>query len=152
MRAYAALGVRFEDPRRATIMLGTEVWKPALLELGAGAIVGRHCLLDARGGLRLGRSVNVSSYARFMSAKHELDDPDFGATFEPIDVGDRVWIALGATVLGGVTIGEGAVVAAGAVVTSDVPPFTVVGGVPAAALRERERELRYELGYRPNWL
>lgn len=152
MRAYAALGVRLEDPRRCVIMLGTEVWKPSRLEIRSGTTVGRQCLLDARGGLRLGRSVNVSSHARFMSAKHEIDDPDFVATFEPIDVGDRVWIALGATVLGGVTIGEGAVVAAGAVVTSDVAPYTVVGGVPAVSLRMRDRRLRYELDYRPNWL
>jgi acetyltransferase-like isoleucine patch superfamily enzyme len=135
----------------ATIMLATEVWSAPRLAIGARSIVGRHCLLDARGGIRLGRDVNVSSYTRFMSAKHIVDDPGFVAAFEPIVVGDRVWIALGATILGGVTIGEGAVVAAGAVVTRDVEPYAVVGGVPARKLRERSRELDYELGYRPLW-
>ena len=152
MRLYETLGVRFEDVRRATIMLRTEVWAPTLLELGAGATVGRHCLLDARGGIRLGRSVNVSSYARFMSAKHRTDDPGFVAEFRPIEVGDRAWVALGATVLGGVAIGEGAVVAAGAVVSRDVEPYTIVGGVPARPIGERTRQLDYELTYRPNWL
>ena len=70
---------------------------------------------------------------------------------EPIVIGDRVWIGMNATVLGGVTIGEGAVVAAGSVVTKDVPPFTVVGGVPARPIKDRERELTYRLAYRPNW-
>jgi putative colanic acid biosynthesis acetyltransferase WcaF len=152
MRAYRAAGVRLEDPASGIIMRGTEVFHPHRLELGQRTIVGRHCLLDARGGIRLGRDVNVSSYTRFMTAKHVIDDPDFGATYDPVVVGDRVWIALGATILGGVEIGEGAVIAAGAVVTRDVAPFMVVGGVPAAPLRERARDLHYRLSYRPNWL
>jgi putative colanic acid biosynthesis acetyltransferase WcaF len=152
MRCYALAGVQLEDPQTGAIMLGTEIWAPRRLSLGAHTIVGRSCLLDARGGLRLGRSVNISSYTRLMTAKHVIDDPDFDAMFEPIVVEDRVWIALGSTVLGGVRVGEGAVVAAGAVVTSDVDPFTIVGGVPARPIGTRNSELRYELSYRPNWL
>lgn len=53
--------------------------------------------------------------------------------------------------LGGVRIGEGAVVAANATVTADVAPFTIVGGTPAVAIGERTRDLRYHLDYRPNW-
>lgn len=56
---------------------------------------------------------------------------------QPFTVGDRVWIATGSIVIAGVTIGEGAVVAAGSVVTRDVPPWIVVGGVPALGIRER---------------
>jgi acetyltransferase-like isoleucine patch superfamily enzyme len=152
MRIYQAFGVRLEDPSSGVIMLRTEVYAPRRLELGRGTVVGRHCLLDARGGIRLGRDVNVSSHTRFMTAKHLIDDPGFDAEFAPAVVGDRVWIALGATILGGVTIGEGAVVAAGSVVTRDVEPFTVVGGAPARPIRQRSRDLRYHLGYRPNWL
>ncbi len=151
MRAYAALGVTFEDARSSVIMLGTEVEKPSRLSIGARSIIGGRCLLDARGGLTIGRSVNITGTVRFMSAKHDVRDPDFAAVFEPIVVGDRAWVALGATVLGGVTIGEGAVVAAGAVVTKDVAPYAIVGGTPAVQLGERPRGLRYELGYRPNW-
>jgi serine acetyltransferase len=151
MAALELAGVRLEERRTTTVMLGTEVWSAPRVEIGARSIVGRHCLLDARGGIRIGRDVNISSYTRFRTAKHVIDDPGFDAVYEPIVVGDRVWIALGATVLGGVTLGEGAVVAAGAVVTGDVEPYAVVGGVPARKRRERSRDLHYELGYRPYW-
>jgi acetyltransferase-like isoleucine patch superfamily enzyme len=151
MRALAAAGARLEDVRSTTVMLGTEVWSVGRLEIGARTVVGRHCLLDARGGIRIGRDVNITSYTRMMTAKHLIDDPDFDAVYEPIVIGDRAWIAMGATILGGVTVGEGAVVAAGAVVTSDVEPYAVVGGTPARKLRERSRDLRYELQYRPVW-
>jgi maltose O-acetyltransferase len=81
-----------------------------------------------------------------------VQDPDFVESFAPVVIGDRVWIGLRALVLGGVTIGEGAIVAAGAVVTKDVAPYTIVAGVPAVSVGERTRGLRYELDYRPNWL
>jgi maltose O-acetyltransferase len=87
-----------------------------------------------------------------MTAKHLVQDPDFTAAFEPAVVGDRVWIALGATILGGVTIGEGAVVAANATVTADVAPFAIVAGTPARVIGRRTSELRYHLDYRPDWL
>jgi acetyltransferase-like isoleucine patch superfamily enzyme len=152
MRAYAALGVRLADVRSGVIMLGTEVFAPRRLEIGAGTIVGPRCLLDARGGIKLGRNVNVTGHTRFMTAKHDVHDPDFQAIFDPAVVGDRAWIALGATILGGVTIGEGAVVAANATVTRDVAPFAIVAGTPARPVGERTRDLRYDLRYRPNWL
>lgn len=146
------LGAHFVAPRRAALMWGAEIWAARRLEIGADCVVGRFVLLDARGGIRMGRSVNVSSYTRMMSAKHVVDDPDFVASFDEIVIGDRVWIGIGATILGGVTIGEGAVVAANATVTRDVEPFTVVAGTPARKVRDRNRDLRYELDYRPNWL
>lgn len=152
MAAYRAAGVAIEDPRTGMIMLGTDVFAPRRLALGARSIVGGRCLLDARGGIEIGRDVNITGRARLMTARHVVDDPDFTAALEPIVVHDRAWIALGATVLGGVTVGEAAVVAAGAVVTSDVPPYTVVGGIPARPLRERTRDLRYSLDYRQSWV
>ncbi|HST39707.1 MAG TPA: acyltransferase [Conexibacter sp.] len=152
MLAYERAGVRFEDAGLSTFMLGTEVWTPERLTVGAHTIVGRDCLLDARGGITIGRNVNITSYSLLMTAKHTLDAPDFIDEYAPIEIHDRAWLALRCTVLGGVTIGEGAVVAAGAVVTRDVAPFTVVGGIPARPVGERSSALTYELHYRPNWL
>jgi putative colanic acid biosynthesis acetyltransferase WcaF len=152
MRAYQAFGVSFEDVRRTTIMIGAEVWAPSRLRLGIDTIIGRGCLVDARGGIEIGRHVNITSGACFQTAKHLVNDRHFTADYGPITIADRVWIAQNAIVLGGVRIGEGAVVAAGAVVTHDVAPFTIVGGTPAAPIGERSRDLDYELNYRANWL
>jgi len=152
MRTYQRFGVQLESPSTTAIMRGTEVWAPTGLSIGADTVIGRWCLLDARGGITIGRHVNISSYTKMMTAKHDIDDPGFAAVYAPIVIGDRVWVALGATIIDGVTIGEGAVVCAGAVVTRDVPPFTVVGGVPARHIRDRPREQTYRIDYRPDWL
>jgi putative colanic acid biosynthesis acetyltransferase WcaF len=147
-RAYAALGVGLEDHRTGMIMLHTEINGAENLHIGRNSIIGRSCVLDARGGIQIGRSVNIGSGATLQTGRHVVDCPEFSPEFLPILVGDRAWIAEGARVLAGVTIGEGAVVAAGAVVTRDVRPYTVVAGVPARYIRDRSRELRYRLDYR----
>lgn len=59
-----------------------------------------------------------------------------------VTIGRNVWIACGAIILPGVTVSDGAVVAAGSVVTKDVPPYTVVGGVPARVIKVREIDSR----------
>ena len=66
---------------------------------------------------------------------------------EPVVIDDYVVIGTRVTILPGVHIGEGAVVATGAVVTRDVAPYTVVGGVPAIFIRNREKNLRYTLKF-----
>lgn len=152
MRAYRMFGVTLADPKTGIIMLGTEVLDPERLAIGHRSIVGRGCLIDARGGIEIGDDVNISSCSRLMTAKHVIHDPEFPAAFDSIVVRRRAWIALGATVLGGVTIGEGAIVAANATVTRDVPPFAVVAGTPATVVGERHQPQTYQLGYRPNWL
>ena len=61
-----------------------------------------------------------------------------GVTVKDVTIGNDVWIGARVTILAGVTIGDGAVIGAGAVVTKDVPPYAVVGGVPAKIIRFRK--------------
>jgi putative colanic acid biosynthesis acetyltransferase WcaF len=151
MRAYARMGVNVEDPTRALLMLNTEIIDPQHLWLDNGAIVGKHCLLDARGSLRIGRNANISGGVRLLTGSHDTNSERFEAYYRPVTIESKAWVATGATVLPGVTVGEGAVVAAGAVVSRDVEPFTVVAGIPARPIAERTRTLDYELNFRPNW-
>jgi hypothetical protein len=147
---YELAGVRFVDRRSGCIMLGAQIHHPSGLRLGRNSIIGA-AHLDARGGIEIGENVNITGATRFMTAKHDVQDPEFPAIYSPIVVHDRAWIALGATVLGGVTIGEGAVVTANATVTKDVAPYTIVGGTPAREIGSRDPNQTYELDYRPNW-
>ena len=151
MRLYQQAGIQFERVDSGVIMLNTQVYTPEQIKFGANSIVGRYCLLDARGGLEIGQNVNISSYSFLLTAKHDTASPSFEGLAAPIKIDNRVWIGTRATVLAGVTIGEGAVVAAGAVVTRDVPAFTIVGGIPARPMGQRPENLTYELDWRPDW-
>ena len=107
--------------------------------------VNRGCTLDARGGLTIGSSVSVSHGVMLMTGSHDINASNFPVGYLPIDIDDYVWIGCGAIVLQGVKIGKGAVVAAGAVVTKDVPPFAIVGGIPAKVIGKRANtELDYK--------
>ena len=149
---YKRLGVRFENAGTSAILMGTEVHAPREIQIGGNSVIGRRCLLDGRGELRIGRNVNISSYSLLITGSHDPYSDEFSGSTAPIVIEDRVWLATRVTVLGGVTIGEGASVAAGAVVNRDVEPFAVVGGVPARRIGERPKTLSYELNYRRNYI
>ena len=117
-----------------------EMIKPINLKVGRSSSIGWFSFIDARGSISIGNNVTIASYCKLVTAKHDVEDPMFRASENPIIIDDYVWICTGATILGGVSIGKGAVVAAGAVVTKDVPPMTIVGGIPAKYIKKRETE------------
>ncbi|MVX64181.1 acyltransferase [Clostridium chromiireducens] len=129
--------------RRADILY------PKGLDLSDNVAVGWFVHMDARSGIKIGDNCNISSYTKFITGSHDVDDPMFTAHFKPITIGNNVWIGTGATVLQGVTIGEGAVVAAGAVVTKDIPQYEIWGGVPAGFIRKRNNEVKYKIKSAP---
>lgn len=88
--------------------------------------------------ITVGSNTTVSQYAFLCTASHDISSPHMELTTAPLQIGEGAWIAARAFVSPGVTIGEGAVVAACAVVTRDVPPWTVVGGNPARPIKKRE--------------
>lgn len=136
----AKIGKRTFPCRRVEVLL------PKALILGNRVSVGWFAELDARGGITVGNDTNISSHAKLITGSHDVDDPYFTADFKPIQVGHHCWIGTGAIILQGVTIGDGAVVAAGAVVTKDIPPLQIWGGIPARFIRDRNVDLRYESG------
>lgn len=123
--------------------LRTYLMGPGKLVVGDYTHVNPGCLIDYRGGIEIGSSVSISHRVMLITGGHDLGSSVFEESHAPIKIGDYVWIGAGAIVLKGVEIGEGAVVAAGAVVTKDVPPFTIVGGVPAKKIGDRVKNLDY---------
>lgn len=141
---YRLLGMQLAP--RAVIYMGAEVRNAKKIEIGEGTIIGHRAILDGRAGIRIGRDVNFSTGVWIWTVQHDPQSPTFADVAAPVTVGDRAWLSCRVVVLPGVNIGEGAVVAAGAVVTKDVEPYTVVGGVPARKIGERTRDLTYRLG------
>ena len=113
------------------------------LEIGKYSHINRGCLIDARGGLRIGDNVSISHNVSIVTGGHDHQSPIFAGKFQPIFIDDYVWIGVGAIVLQGVHIGKGSVVCAGAVVTKDVGDYEIVAGVPAKKVGERNHNLEY---------
>lgn len=124
---------------------GCEFRSPQTIRIGAWTSIGDHCILDGRGDLTIGDSVNFSTGVWIWTSEHVVNARDFSATSAPVVIEDYAWVSCRAVILPGVTVGRGAVVAAGAVVTKSVPPFAIVGGVPAKVIGERSRDLDYKL-------
>lgn len=111
------------------------------IKIGRDSLIGEYSVIRGQGGVEIGDRVYTSPFVQIIAVNHVFDDRnnpfvDQGITAEGIIIEDDVWIGAGAIVTDSVRIGKGAVVAAGAVVTNDVKPHTVVGGVPARVLRE----------------
>lgn len=107
--------------------------------IGDCSRVGIHCTVI--GPVEIGSHVNIAQGVVISALNHNFEDKskridEQGVSTDKITICDDVWIGANATVLGGVTIGSHSVVAAGAVVTKDVPPNTLAGGVPAKIIRQ----------------
>ncbi len=107
------------------------------LRIGRNVFVNHGCTAMDFGGIDIGDDVLIGPNVHLISSGHPLDPATRrrSVTVAPVRIGRGVWIAAGATVLQGVTVGDDAVVGAGAVVTKDVPPRTLVAGVPAQVVR-----------------
>ena len=108
------------------------------LRFGRNVFVNHGCTAVVVGGVEIGDDVMIGPNVQLISGGHSLDPATRRSvsTCAPVRIGRGAWVGAGATILPGVTVGEDAVVAAGAVVTRDVAPRTLVGGVPAGVIRE----------------
>ena len=110
------------------------------IKIGSDSLIGEYSVIRGQGGVQIGDRVYTSPFTQIIAVNHMFDDPkrpfvEQGITAEGIVIEDDVWLGAGAIITDGVRVGKGAVVAAGAVVTKDVPPHTVVGGVPAKPIK-----------------
>lgn len=129
---------------KAVIYGGSEIRYPHKIKIGEGSIIGDNAVLDGRKQIIIGKNVNFSTGVWIWTMQHSTQCPYFSAEGGTVIIGDHAWLSCRVTVLPNVKIGEGAVIAAGAVVTKDVEPYTIYGGVPAKKIGERNKNLLYE--------
>lgn len=129
---------------KCSFVFGARFAERPTLRIGARTYVGHRCSFSVSSSITVGDDCYVAGGCLFLdSPGHPLDPgrrlahlPPDPEQVRPITVEDNVWLGTDAVVMPGVTIGRGSVVAARAVVTGDVPPYTVVGGMPARVLKE----------------
>jgi len=110
---------------------------PWNISMGQLSSLGEHCWIYAMDKIMIGEKSCIGKDVQLLTGSHDVNSNCFNLVIRPINIGSAVWIATSATVLQGVTIGEGAVVGATASVYKDVEPWTVVGGNPAKFLKRR---------------
>ncbi len=113
------------------------------LRVGDCSAIGAHSFIGAQGGITIGNDVIMGPGVRIFSENHNYDQLVLpirkqGEIRLPVAIEDDCWVGSGVTILGGVTVGRGTVIAAGSVVTKSIPPLSVVAGVPAKVIKNRE--------------
>jgi len=134
------------------VELRDDVWlsRDCYLIAGRGAeilvedrvYIGHRCLFYGHGGIHVGQDALLANDVQLICGNHTFARRDIPIRAQPTEerpivVEDDVWLGASAIVLGGVTVGQGAVVAAGAVVTRDLPPYSIARGVPAQVVGMR---------------
>lgn len=130
---------------RVRIYEGVTLWYPYRIVIGSNVTLNEWVYISGYGEVTIGNDVRIGHRTSIVSSDHVFDDRTIpvheqGLVAQPVRIGNDVFIGCNATILRGVTIGDGAVVAAGAVVMDDVEPYTVVGGVPAKQIASRGGE------------
>lgn len=147
--AYRIAGIKLG--KGSTLHMGARFYDPRNIIIGDDTIIGERATLDGRDILEIGSHVDIASEVMIYNSEHDINETHFAPKYGHVIIEDYVFVGPRAIILAGVRVGKGAVIAAGAVVTKDVEPFAVVGGVPAKVIGERkDKDLHYKLG-RARW-
>lgn len=144
-RFYRLAGMRFGGKN---VIFGPLVVRPIggakKIQIGKGTFLNTEVRFGAASSVEIGAKCQIATRVCFETVGHNLvfdtEKNSRGTWSKPIKLGDRVWVGANVVILPGITVGEGAVIAAGAVVTKDVLPYTLVGGVPAKKIRTIESD------------
>ena len=140
MRLFLLRNAGAKIGRNVSLFSNTEFRSPSQLIIEGDCSIGKNVLLDARSGLEIKKGTTIASHVLIWSLHHDYNDDNFKAIGEKVVIGSYVWICSRAIILPGVKIGDGAIIASGAVVTKDVEPYFIMGGIPAKKIGEREKK------------
>lgn len=133
----------------ASVLRHVKILEAKNIFLGDRVVINENVLLDGRGVLEIENDTDIATNVSIWTMEHDPNSETHESRTGKVHIGHHVWIASGATILPGVSIGDGAVVAAGAVVTKDVPSKAIVAGIPARVIGERNNSLQYKLDHHP---
>jgi len=145
--AFYRKAMRFRIDQDSYIFMDAWFNTPGDFVMGHHSVINQKCRLDNRGGLTIGNTVSISAQVCILTADHDPNSRDFSGRTAPVVIEDYTFVGTRAMIMPGVTIGRGAIVAAGSIVTKDVPEFTIVAGVPAKPIGERNKDLDYSIDY-----
>lgn len=121
------------------------LFPPFSTDCGKNITIGRNvfsnsgCRFQDQGGIKIGDGTLIGHNVVLATLNHDIDPNKRSDIYpRPIDIGKNVWIGANATILPGVTVGDGSIIAAGAVVTKNIPANVIVGGVPAKTIKKIE--------------
>lgn len=148
-RAFIARGGRVSIGDQSVLRAGAMLLPSrGSITIGKRSSINQYVVINGQGGVRIGDSVMIAAFVSMFAANHVFDDPSLPMLEQGLSskggirIEDDVWIGTHAVILDGVTIGTGSVIGAGAVVTKDVPPFSIVTGVPGQVVRKRTQDRR----------
>jgi len=112
------------------------------LTIGNNVGIAQNCFIQVRGKVSIGNDVIFGPGVSIFSENHRFENPDIpvslqGETRKGVSIEDGVWVGSRAIILDGVQVGKNSIIAAGSVVNKDVPPYAIVGGIPARIIKTR---------------
>lgn len=132
----------------SNIHMGIIFFSPWKIKIGDNSILHFDCFLDGRGSIEIGNNVDISFGVKIFTEQHLPDSDIYETIIKKVVVHDYVSIGAYSIILPGVIIGKGAIIAAGSVVSKNIEPFTVVGGIPARFIKKRDCSPQYQLTYK----
>lgn len=132
--------------KKTVIYYGLEARSPWNITIGDNSIIGDHAILDARNGISIGDSVNLSTGVWIWTEQHNINSPTFDVNGQklPVVIKNHAWVSSRTNILPGSVVEEGTVIAAGAVLTGiNTKSFSIYGGVPAKYIGQRNNNLTY---------